>query len=128
MDTYLLAALLTAGALARRGSARPGAPVIAGMAAGLVLALLGMATFAVIDNAFLPIVSHQQGNLEGFRGSGMTSMRAFINGDLAATAPGVIIVGTVAGAVLAPIGAALAREASIAWSRLRHHPRRPGVS
>ena len=120
MDAYLLAAVMAAGALARRASARPGAPVIAGMTAGLVLAVLGMATFAVIDNAFLSIVSHQPGKIGGFRDSGMTSMRAYINGSLAATAPGVAIVLTIAGAIFAPIGAALADEATIAWSHLRH--------
>jgi hypothetical protein len=124
MDVYLIAALMAAGALARRASARPAAPVIAGMAAGLVLAVLGMATFAVIDNVFLSIVSHQQGKIDGFRGSGMTSMRAYINSDLEATALGVAVVLTVAGAVLAPIGAALAQEATTAWSRLRRFPRR----
>ena len=123
MDAYLLVALMTAGALVRRGTARPGAPAIAGLAAGLVLAILGMATFAVIDNAFLSIVSHQQGKIDGFRESGMTSMRAYINGDLEATAPGVAIVLAVAGAILAPIGAAMAQEATIVWSRLRHLPR-----
>jgi len=120
LDTYLLAVLLVAGALARRASARPAAPVIAGMAAGLVLAVLGMATFAVIDNAFLSVVSHQQGMIDGFRESGMTSMRAYINGHLEATAPGVALFGTIAGAFIAPLGAALAPEATIAWSRLRH--------
>jgi hypothetical protein len=119
MDAYLLGALLTAGALARRAAPRAGAAVIAGMAAGLVLAILGMATFAVIDNAFLSIVSHQQANIDGFRASGMTSMRAYINGDLEATAPGVAIVLTVAGAILAPAGAALAQKAAIPRSGLR---------
>jgi hypothetical protein len=122
MGAYLLLALMTAGALARRASARPGAPVIAGMAAGLVLAVLGMATFAVIDNAFLAIVSHQQGKIDGFRDSGMTSMRAWINADLEATAPGVAIILTIAGAFLAPIGAALAHEAAT-WSRLHNLPK-----
>jgi len=102
MGAYLLLALMTAGAVARRASPRPGAPVIAGLAAGLVLAVLGMATFAVIDNAFLAIVSHQQGKIDGFRDSGMTSMRAWINADLEATAPGVAIILTIAGAFLAP--------------------------
>ena len=123
MDAYLLVALMAAGALARRVSARPGAPVVAGITAGLVLAVLGMATFAAIDNAFLPIVSHQQGNIDGFRESGMTSMRAYINSSLEATAPGVAIVLTIAGAIFGAIGAALAEEATSAWSRLRRHPR-----
>jgi hypothetical protein len=124
MDAYLLMALMAAGALARRGPARPGAPVIAGIAAGLVLAVLGMVTFAAIDNAFLSIVSHQQGRIDGFRDSGMTSMRAYVNGNLEATAPGVAIVLTIAGAIFGAIGAAVAQEATSAWSHLRRHPRR----
>ena len=56
------------------------------MAAGLILAALGMGTFAVIDNAFLSVVSHQQAKIDGFRASGMTSMRAYINADLEAAA------------------------------------------
>jgi hypothetical protein len=123
MDAYLLVALMAVGVLARRASARPGAPVIAGMAAGLVIAVLGMATFAVIDNAFLSIVSHQQDKIDSFRASGMTSMRAYINSYLEATTPGVAIVLTIAGAVFAPLGAALTQEATIAWSRVRHLPR-----
>jgi hypothetical protein len=116
-DAYLIAALMAVGALARY--ARPGlaAPVLAGMAAGLVLAVLAMATFAVIDNAFLPIVMHQQAKIDGFRGSGMTSMRAYINGQLKATALGVAILMTVMGAVLAPLGAVLAQKADPAWRR-----------
>ena len=116
-DAYLLAALMGAGALARY--ARPGlaAPVLAGLAAGLVFAVLGMATFTVIDNAFLPVVMHQQNNIDGFRGSGMTSARTYINGQLKATAAGVAILMAVMGAVLAPLGAILAQEADLAWRR-----------
>jgi hypothetical protein len=116
-DAYLLTALMGAGALARY--ARPGlaAPVLAGLAAGLVFAVLAMATFTVIDNAFLPIVMHQQNNIDGFRASGMTSARAYINGQLKATALGVDILMAVMGAVLAPLGAILAQEADLAWRR-----------
>jgi len=124
MDAYLLVALMAAGALARRASARPGAPVIAGIAAGLVLAVLGMATLAAIDNSFLSIVSHQPGKIDGFRASGLTSMRAYINSYLEATAPGVAIVLAIAGAIFGAIGAAVAQEAASTWSHLRRHPRR----
>jgi hypothetical protein len=117
-DAYLLAALMAAGALARY--ARPGlaAPVLAGMAAGLVLAVLAM-TFTVIDNAFLPIVMHQQAKIDGFRASGMTSTRAYINGQLEASALGVAILMTVMGAIFAPLGAILVQEADLAWHRRR---------
>ena len=121
---YLLAALMAAGALARY--ARPGlaAPVLAGLAAGLVFAVLGMATFTVIDNAFLPAVMHQQGNLDGFRASGMTSARAYVNGQLKETVVGVAVLLAVMGAVLAPLGAIAAQEADLAWHRRRLSRRR----
>jgi hypothetical protein len=121
---YLIAALMGAGALARY--ARPGlaAPVLAGMAAGLVFAVLAMATFTVIDNAFLPVVMHQQDKLDGFRASGLTSARAYINGQLKATALGVTILLAVMGAALAPLGAILAKEADLAWHRRRLSRRR----
>jgi hypothetical protein len=118
-DAYLLASLMAVGALARY--ARPGlaAPVLAGMAAGLVIAVLAMATFTVIDNAFLPVVMHQQAKIDGFRASGLTSTRAYINGQLETAALGVAIVTTAMGAVLAPVGAILAQEADLAWHRRR---------
>lgn len=83
MDAYLLVTLMVAGALARRTTAKPGTPAIAGMAAGLALAVLGLATLALTSHAF--------------------------RGHLAATAPGVAMLLTIAGAVFAPLGAALGR-------------------
>jgi hypothetical protein len=121
---YLLVALMGAGALARYAQRGLAAPVLAGMAAGLVFAVLGMATFTVIDNAFLPAVMHQQNNVDGFRASGLTSARAYVNGQLKATAPGVAVLLAVMGAVLAPLGAILAQEADLAWRR-RLLSRRP---
>ena len=118
-NAYLFAALMAAGVLARYARRGLAAPVLAGLAAGLVFAVLAMATFTVIDNAFLPIVMHQQNNIDGFRASGMTSARAYINGQLKATALGVTILMAVMGAVLAPLGAILAQEADRAWRRRR---------
>ena len=60
----------------------------------------GMGTLAVIDNAFLPVVVHQQGKIDGSRASGMHSARAYINASLEATAPGVAIILVLAGAFL----------------------------
>lgn len=54
----------------------------------------------------------------------MTSMRTYLNHGLVATAPGVAIMLTTAGAVFAPIGAALAQQVRAARSRLRVQPRR----
>ena len=66
----------------------------------------------------------QQGNIDGFRGSGLTSARAYINGQLRATALGVTVLLAVTGAVLAPVGAVLAQEADLAWHRRRLTRRR----
>jgi hypothetical protein len=88
---------------------------VAGIAAGLVIAVLGLATFAVIDNAFLSVVIHQHDKLAGFRTSGMTSMRDYINACLRATAPGVALVLAVAGALFGSLGSVF--SASLARSR-----------
>ena len=77
---YPLAVLATAGVRARRASARAGVPVVAGLATGLVLAILAVATVAVIDSRQLE----------------------------AAIAIAVIPL-AVAGAIVAPVGAALTR-------------------
>jgi hypothetical protein len=107
---YLASALMMAGAKAQRASAKLGAHVIAGMAAGLVIASLGLATYLVIDNALLSVVGAQQDNIEGLRQSGMASMRAYLNGNLETVAPFLALGLAVAGAVFAPIGAAIARR------------------
>jgi hypothetical protein len=76
---YLMAAFTATGAVASRACARPGAWLAACAASGAVTAMLFTATFAVIDNAYLSIVSRDPENIAGFRASGMTSMRDFIN-------------------------------------------------
>jgi hypothetical protein len=88
-DAYVIFILMAAGAAARRSAAGTGPRIVAGLAAGIITGGLIMATFAVIDTAFPADASHPDA--------------------LAATAPGVIIMLVVAGAVLAPLGAALAR-------------------
>ena len=61
------------------------------MAAGAVLAVLGMATFAWLDNAFFAVISQQQETIDNFRDSGMTSMHAYLNSGLESATPGVTI-------------------------------------
>jgi hypothetical protein len=56
--------------------------IAAGAVAGIILGVLTIATFAAVDNIFLPIVSQQQAKITGFHQSGMTSMRAYINSSL----------------------------------------------
>ena len=119
IDLYLVIVLMSVGAAARRASAPTGAPIVAGMLAGLIIAVLAMGTFAVIDNVFLSIVSHQQEKIDGLHASGLTSMRAYINASLEATAPGMSLVLAFGGAFLAYLGASAAREMTVAWARLR---------
>jgi hypothetical protein len=106
---YPLLVLLAAGARARKASARIGTPIVAGLTAGLVLAVLALATVAALDNAFLAVISQQPDNIEKFRASGMTSMRAYLNGHLESTTPVVIIILAIAGAVFGPLGPVFAR-------------------
>ncbi|HEY7263863.1 MAG TPA: hypothetical protein VH589_20570 [Trebonia sp.] len=82
IDAYVLAALMAAGVAARRGRGmrggpRPAAMVIAGIAAGVVIAALSVVLVGVI-------------------GPGAT-----------VSAPGVLVFAPVFGAILAPLGAAL---------------------
>jgi len=55
----LVIALMAVGTFTRRAAGGPDPPIIAGLLAGLIIAVLVMATFAVVDNAFLAVVSHQ---------------------------------------------------------------------
>lgn len=121
---YPLFVLLAAGARARQASARISAPIVAGLAAGLVLAILAVATVAIMDNAFFSVISQQPDTLEKFRASGMTSMRAYLNRDLESAAPLVIISLAIAGAVVGPLGPVLARalpSAAVTESPARLH-------
>lgn len=122
-DAYVIFTLMAAGAAARRAPARPGTGprVIAGLAAGLVLGVLTMAAFAAIDNAFLSVVSQRQETLAAFRASGLTSMRAYLNGSLEAAAPGLTLMLALAGAALAPLGA-VADRLILARARRRCQP------
>jgi hypothetical protein len=123
-DAYVIFTLMAAGAAARRAPARPGTGprVIAGLAAGLVLGVLTMAAFAAIDNAFLSVVSQRQETLTAFRASGLTSMRAYLNGSLEAAAPGLTLILALAGAALAPLGAVADRRLILARARRRCQP------
>lgn len=110
---YLFTVLMAVGATARRASARPGAWIMAGAVAGVITGVLVVATFAVIDNAFLGIVSHQQAKIDGLRSSGMPSMRAYINISLERSAAGISIGLAVLGAALATLGAQAAPQITL---------------
>jgi hypothetical protein len=106
---YPLLVLLIAGARARRASTRSGTPVVAGLTAGLVLAVLAVGTVAAMDHAFLAVISQQPDNMAKLRASGLTSMRAYLNGHLEAVAPVVIIILVMAGAIFGSLGPVFAR-------------------
>jgi hypothetical protein len=102
---YPLAVLLAAGARARRASPRAGAWAVAGLAAALVLAIGTVATTALIDTAFFSVVSRQPDTIAGFRASGMTSMRAYLNSELTSVALVVTVIAAIAGPVCGLLGA-----------------------
>ncbi len=122
MNAYLIVMLMTAGAVARRVAGGSGPRIVAGLAAGLVVAVLGMATFVVIDNAFLPIVMQQTAKIDGFRASGLTSMRAYINQSLEATAPGLAVFAAVIGVIFGSLGAVADRAIVVSRARRRVIP------
>ena len=100
---YLVITLMVAGAAARRTMPGRVPPIAAGVAAGLVLAALGVGTFAVIGNP-----------------------GGHLNATLRATAPGVAVLLAASGAILAPLGAVLDQEIRVAWMRWRRAARLPG--
>ncbi|MFF5296579.1 hypothetical protein [Paractinoplanes globisporus] len=72
-------ALALVGAVAARSGADRRAQAIAGLAAGVAIGALTIATFAVVDNVWLGIVSQQQAKIDGLAHSGGGSMRAYVN-------------------------------------------------
>lgn len=106
MALYVAMTLMAAGAVAGRAAGGAGQSFVAGLTAGLILAALGMGTFAAIDNVFLSVVSHQPAKVAGFQASGLSSVRTYINDNLEAAAPGVALVLSLLGACLGYLGAA----------------------
>jgi hypothetical protein len=62
----VFAALGLVGLLAARAGAGPRGQLFAGIAAGIAIGALTMATFAVVDNVWFGIVSQQQAKIDGF--------------------------------------------------------------
>lgn len=107
---YLMMAFPVIGAVAGRACTRPWSWPLAGVVAGMVMAALTNAAYAVVDNVFLGIVSKQPENIEEFRTSGMTSMRDFINLSLDRQVLGITVLLTVTGLLMGTIGAICAAE------------------
>jgi hypothetical protein len=105
----VFAAMILAGVLAARDGAGPRGQIVAGAVTGAIIGALVIATFLVVDNIWLDIVSQQQTKIDGFAHSGASSMRAFINQGL--IGPGVFfIVGFgLFGALLSRTAGALSR-------------------
>jgi hypothetical protein len=82
----------------------------AGTAAALLATALGLATFFVVDNLFLSIVSQQVDKIQGFHQSSFPTMRAYVNTELVYAVLGMLPLAAAAGAVCGAVGA-VARKA-----------------
>lgn len=105
----VFAVLATIGYLAvRRGTELAGA-ALSGAIAGAVIGLLTAATFFVVDNVWLDIVSRQQAKIDGLAQSGGGSMRDYINTGLTGAAVILPLMLAAFGVVLALGGGLLAQ-------------------
>jgi hypothetical protein len=75
----VFAALGLTGALAARVATGWRTFALAGAVAGTLIGAGTIATFVVVDNAFLGIVGQQQAKIDGLTHSGMSSMRVYVN-------------------------------------------------
>jgi hypothetical protein len=104
---------LTGMLAARRGAGRTG-QVLAGLVAGVLIGALTVASFAVVDNVWLDVVSQQQTKIDGFAHSGAASMREFINQGLIGAAVFLTLGLGAVGAALAGIGGLAGEDRSLA--------------
>ena len=103
----VFATLFLVGLMAERNGAGPRGQAVAGAVAGMLIGALTIATFAVVDNVWLDVVSQQQTKIDGYAASGAASMRAFINQGLIGAAVGLTIALGVFGALLGRAGGAV---------------------
>jgi hypothetical protein len=101
---FVFGALFYIGRLAARSGAARRVQVFAGAAAGVLIGVLTIGSFAVIDNVWLSIVSRQPQKIDGFARSGAASMRAYLNHGLIGPAVFAVIVFGVTGAALGAFG------------------------
>jgi hypothetical protein len=106
----VFATLYVVGLLAARNGAGPRGQAVSGAVAGMLIGALTIATFAVVDNVWLDVVSQQQTKIDGYAASGAASMRAFINQGLIGAALFLTIALGVFGALLGRVGGALRRR------------------
>jgi hypothetical protein len=100
----VFAALFLTGVLAGKSEASRKGQALAGLIAGAMIGALTIATFAVVDNVWLDIVSQQQTKIDGFAQSGAGSMRDYINNGLIGGAVFLTIALGVFGAALSLLG------------------------
>ncbi len=103
----VFAALFLIGLLGGRSDASRKGQVLAGVIAGVMIGALTIATFAVVDNVWLDIVSQQQAKIDGFAHSGAASMRDYINNGLIGGAVFLSVALGVFGAALSLLGGAV---------------------
>jgi hypothetical protein len=103
----VFAALFLTGVLAARANASRKGQLLAGLIAGAMIGALTIATFAVVDNVWLDIVSQQQAKIDGFAHSGAASMRDYINNGLIGAAVFLTIALGIFGAALSLLGGAV---------------------
>jgi hypothetical protein len=83
----LLVYFAVAGMVASNARSRLASSAWAGALTAMVLLVIVMVTFIVVDNLFLDVVMQQPDKANGFRHSGLTSQRDYVNqGNLAALA------------------------------------------
>jgi hypothetical protein len=106
LTSYLciFATLVLIGRLAARIGASRRGQVLAGLIAGMIIGALTVATFAIVDNVWLDIVSQQQTKIDGFGHSSARSMREYINDGLIGPAVFLTIGLGILGAVLSLLG------------------------
>jgi hypothetical protein len=75
----VFAALTAVGVLTGRLAGDWRILALAGGSAGALVGLLTIGTYAVVDNVFLDVISRQQPKIDGLAGSGLDSMRTYIN-------------------------------------------------
>jgi hypothetical protein len=103
----LLGYFFVSGLVASRPPNRVVTGMWAGAATAVLVALIVLVTFVVIDNLFLDIVMTQPDKLNGFRHSGLTSERDYVNQGLLAGLVGVPLVLGAFGAGLGALGGAV---------------------
>ena len=101
----ILVVLAVIGFVASGTPSRIGTGARAGAIAALIATAIGLATFFVVDNLFLAIVSQQVDKIKGFHQSAFPTMRNYVNAGLVHTLILLPLLGA-AGGVFGTMGAA----------------------